>query len=521
MPGKKSSNISDSFELIHKDWKRRFAEAFGSKCRDLRLMAPFIKLGAIEELLATQRPKPLRVLTRFNLADCRAKAQDIEALKLLLDRGAQVKGVKGLHSKLYIFDKSTVILGSANLTKRALGVNHELGVMIREPEAVNTCAGYFDRMWSKAKEKLTHKKLRKWQHEIDAAERKDKWRGNESSLRDYGSTVDQEFEAELSVDDGETRGRQVFVKIFGTAGNRAKLTATVWETVDSDGSHWACTYPKTQRPRQPRDGDIFYFARMVDGDHRIYGRGVGLAYVKGRDDASGSAKERRTWKRKWPRYIRIHGAEFIDGRLKDCPSLMELFDALKWNALASTHANAREGRGKNLDPRSSMRRRAAVMLAPVATAWMENEFERCLRKRGAISRKKLEDLDWPESARWLSDEGRDLLALIVGRIESGRIDVNDPRTFPNYGEIAVELGLGPGAGHAVIGAVRRHGLDSLDAWVRHYRLPVVSGFIVRRDHRRRPGPTFYRQHRKRTTNDAWWFGELRRSIAYPWRKLMD
>lgn len=52
--------------------------------------------------------------------------------------------------------------------------------MIREPEAVNTCAGYFDRMWSKAKEKLTHKKLRKWQREIDAAERKDKWRGKES-----------------------------------------------------------------------------------------------------------------------------------------------------------------------------------------------------------------------------------------------------------------------------------------------------------------------------------------------------
>ena len=50
---------------------------------------------------------------------------------------------------------------------------------------------------------------------------------------------------------------------------------------------------------------------------------------------------------------------------------------------------------------------------------------------------------------------------------------------------------------------------------------VVSGFIVRRDHRRRPGPTFYQQHRKRSTNDAWWFGELREFVAYPWRKLRD
>ncbi|TCR24010.1 phospholipase D-like protein [Streptomyces sp. BK205] len=48
-----------------------------------------------------------------------------------------------LHAKLIIADRHTALLGSANLTDRALSDNIELGVVLRDPSLVGSLVEHF------------------------------------------------------------------------------------------------------------------------------------------------------------------------------------------------------------------------------------------------------------------------------------------------------------------------------------------------------------------------------------------
>lgn len=48
-----------------------------------------------------------------------------------------------LHAKLIAADRQVALLGSANLTDRALAFNIEIGVVLREPDAVRRIVGHF------------------------------------------------------------------------------------------------------------------------------------------------------------------------------------------------------------------------------------------------------------------------------------------------------------------------------------------------------------------------------------------
>jgi phospholipase D-like protein len=506
------------FELIDGKWLSRFEEAFGANCGNLRLMAPFIKEGAIRQLLHARQLGRIRVLTRFDLEDCRAGVQDLEALRLLLRRKASVKGIKGLHSKLYIFDDRTAILGSVNLTGAALRSNHELGVQIFEADAVHTCTEYFDRLWKAADSTLTEAKIDRWKREVEAAGTSDK-QPSRRRLKDHGSEIAQDAGAELPpVESVKTLGRQVFVKFFGLGTRRIPASQSVLQTVQEDGSHWACTYGT--RPHQPNDGDIVYFARMVKegSDHRIYGRGIALKYVAGRDEATKSEIDERDWKKNWPYYIRIHDAEFIDGKLQDCPSLLEMFEELDAMALARTSENAQAGSG-NRNPRRSIMRKPATLLAPIGAAWLRKRFEARLKK-GSIPSAALGRLDWPDTAKWLSSAAKAMLEFLVLRLESGELVASDPDTFPNYMELARALGIAQRPWSGLGPAVRRNGLDDLDEWTRRFGFPAITGLIVYSGSRPRPGQPFFDLHGHARDAEVWWPREMRRVAAYPWRNHM-
>ena len=48
-----------------------------------------------------------------------------------------------LHAKLVAADERVALLGSANLTDKALAVNLELGVIIRDPDVVSRIVRHF------------------------------------------------------------------------------------------------------------------------------------------------------------------------------------------------------------------------------------------------------------------------------------------------------------------------------------------------------------------------------------------
>jgi phosphatidylserine/phosphatidylglycerophosphate/cardiolipin synthase-like enzyme len=84
-----------------------------------------------------------------NLNDFFVGVSDIVALQRLLRIGGRVRGIRNLHSKLYIFGPRRAILTSANLTAAALDMNHEFGMVIEDKRGIEICQRYFENFWTR------------------------------------------------------------------------------------------------------------------------------------------------------------------------------------------------------------------------------------------------------------------------------------------------------------------------------------------------------------------------------------
>ena len=189
-----------------------------------------------------------------------------------------------------------------------------------------------------------------------------------------------------------------FLKFFGQSSDRSSRSRRIPEVVRSSGSHRICTYPRGRRPRQVRDGDVMFMGHLVKGPNEIvvYGRAVARAYEEGRDDASGEDIALRPWLERWPHFIRIHDAEFVDGTLADGVPLSELMDELGAYAFGPTAENADRGVG-NVDPRQSIRQAAAIRLSEAGMSWLNEELEAAFRARGRLRAEEIAGLDWPDA----------------------------------------------------------------------------------------------------------------------------
>ncbi len=345
------------------------------------------------------KPELIRVITRFHPGEMCAGVSDLEALRLLLEAGAQIRGIRGLHAKVYLFGQQRAIVTSANLTEAALLRNHEFGFVSSEAAIIKRCGDYFDQLWPRAGPNLEIARLEGWERQIAAA----KLAGNPpsagSALKDEGAVAGASSAGsiEFATADDAT---QAFVKFFGQGSDRAPLDLPVLEEVDSSGSHWACTYPANKRPRRVQDGDVMFMGRLVENPHDIviYGRAIGLHHIDGRDMASPEDIARRSWKEDWPAYVRVHSAEFVAGTLRNGVRLSALMDALQSDSFVSTQRNHKARAGGNTDPRRAMMQKAHMQLTRQAFAWVESRLREAFERHGKLTPAELGTLDWPDSA---------------------------------------------------------------------------------------------------------------------------
>jgi hypothetical protein len=161
--------------------------------------------------------------------------------------------------------------------------------------------------------------------------------------------------------------------------------------------HWAVAYRASKRPTGVRDGALIYISRLTKdpNDIRVFGRAIGLRYVPGRDDATPDDIARRSWKQTWPRYVRIHQAEFVAGSMVNGVSLNELMETLGSNSFVPTQRNAERHEG-NTDPRRAYMQQAAVELSTQGLAWLSDRLEAAFVAHGKVPADDLEKLDWPD-----------------------------------------------------------------------------------------------------------------------------
>lgn len=100
------------------------------------------------------------------------------------------------------------------------------------------------------------------------------------------------------------------------------------------------------------------------------------------------------WKERWPHYVMVNDAEFVDGDLSNGISLKEMMDALGSDCFAVTKRNAAAKSG-NIDSRRAYMQQAAVELSPEGFRWLNEAFERVYTEHGKLRSSALARLDWP------------------------------------------------------------------------------------------------------------------------------
>lgn len=369
------------FRLVTDGWDDVVLDARRRSPNGLRIVCPFIKARAVSRILDAGAGN-VEVITRFDLNCYYEGVSDLEALEALLDTGARVRGMKGLHSKLYVFGDATAIGTSANVTDAGMLRNHEFGFISDEVEVIEACRDYFDRLWPKAGPDLTRERLAEWRNVVAAARRQGGG-GAKPKLPDHGAkggggplTTGARNKIKYA--------NRAFLKFMGTAGERASLDLDIADMVAESGCAWACTYPTAQRPRQIEDGDRLYMARIAAPDDiLIFGYATGWRHRDDEDVATKKEIKARPWKLRYQNYIRVHDAHFVEAELGVGISMAEMLRALGSDAWRSTQENARAGRG-NTDPFASYLRKPGMQLTDISRAWIDQRLQRLLRRHGEV-----------------------------------------------------------------------------------------------------------------------------------------
>ena len=381
-------------KLVHHGWSKELCDALAVDSSHVRIISPFIKVSAIKDLLAN-KPRKLQVITRFNLVDFAARVSDVAALRQLTEAGAQVRGIKNLHAKLYIFGSTRAIVTSANLTHFGLNRNFETGVVSDDCGFVKDCRDYFDELWNKANTEL---QIKEWTERIDRYGRRGGRPNDAKNLEDYGADVGLDESQQIPISQSFDPSDQALVKFLGrsTRQHRAELTDRILDVIKSSDCHWVLR--QSIRPRQVHEGAIMFIGYFTqDSDIRVFGRAIAKEHVPGTDDENPENLEENDWRINYPHRNRVHSAEFVAGTLANGVSLNELMKSNRHNSFASTKRNY-ERRTGNRDPHRAYLQQARVQLAAEGHMWLEERLQEAFKTYDKVSQHELDDIGWPDSA---------------------------------------------------------------------------------------------------------------------------
>ena len=133
-------------QLLTNDLEETILKLFNNAQRSIYIISPFLSYKTAQILCEAKKRRPsldCRFITRLSIEDMLRKANDINAIKLLLDNDITVYAVQWLHSKLYLFDEKASIVGSANFTISGFRKNLELSFVADESDIVMDLCEYF------------------------------------------------------------------------------------------------------------------------------------------------------------------------------------------------------------------------------------------------------------------------------------------------------------------------------------------------------------------------------------------
>lgn len=357
-------------------------------------MSPFIGRRTSEELARLIQEKQLRckVITRFYREDFIQGASSLEGLKALINAGATIYSLNGLHSKLYIFDSLAAIITSANFTQGGLITNFELGIKaVEDDELISQCITYFNELWGKISDfnKYNSNKGRVTLEQIDrelqlVMNARDNRRPGMINKNDEKSGADLKIE----------RTRDSVEDIFDSPLTQADFPALEagWIKFEADANHRHDSkktfledrsrflvnrtfFPRNKKPRGIKAGQKIYLALIsFDKSGCQVPMIIGRAYSDGFSDDFEASKDMEGWEdwmEEYPSYIYLHDGEFLDGPVENGISMNEIYAMLGSKTYPSTYG---KGHMKIEDIRHYHFRKDKVRITPDVEKFLDAEL---------------------------------------------------------------------------------------------------------------------------------------------------
>ncbi|WP_179352199.1 phospholipase D-like domain-containing protein [Winogradskyella vidalii] len=361
-------------KTIHENWLQEFKNELNNT-NEVFIVSPFITDNIVKHLLEVFKGKLIKVITRYNLNDFKKGVSSLAALERLVKSNAQIKGVIGLHSKLYLFDNKSVIITSANFTNGGFFNNREFGVLSLSDKTVKESHNYFNELWSIDSDLLSQNKINEWRNIIVNSKPSPKFK---EELPDFGSSYQKSIIGK----------RRYFIKFFGKDDNRFGLKDNIIDTLDGGCSHFALSFSRHKRdarPRRYRYGDIVFMAYLTKepNDYVIFGKAETFSHNDKRDVASSDDIKHIPWLQDWPILVRVKNPIFIDSKLSKCPKLSNLMHELGYDSFASTKRKYDNG-VRNINPKNTLMQKGDVILSDSGAQWMELAFQKVIKEEGEV-----------------------------------------------------------------------------------------------------------------------------------------
>lgn len=358
-----------AIHLIDANFGSAFFRLLSSTQNEINIISPYVGLStanALAEVLESTDNIQCHFITRFYRADFLNGASNIEGLNRLFQAGARIYALQDLHTKLYIFDKQSVILGSANFTLKGFYKNVEFGMFMQdEPVFAKECTDYFngllkqmnetgDETWlldqkriddekrilnmilpnlkqKKNENPILFKNEVRWGATIDSEK--------ESTTDEYGATspnkgdfVEEALRRESSSVISDTVNTGIWIKFEGNGDDRVPNEEIYVERKRRNYDNPYRTFFR-RRPRGIKDGQTLFMAVVSQDQH---GNPtpviVGYATTSGFDDKNEINEADPFYKRnqgRYPYYVEVTNGRFLKSPIKHGISLIDLVRDLK------------------------------------------------------------------------------------------------------------------------------------------------------------------------------------------------
>lgn len=351
-----------SINLISKGFGEKFYSLLDSTEDQINIISPFIGLktafGLAEWIESLDNIKCC-IITRFNREEFIRGASSIEGLEHLVRAGAKLYALQDLHTKLYIFDNHSVIMGSANFTFNGFYKNHEFGLyMENENDFTKQCQDYFDGLLNKLKSngdwQISLERILKERQYVNISVKnlKGKKGMNEYNIAKWGAVLNdipqpahpngketdilEDAISDITINKRKTG---IWLKFEGTSQERIRNDEIYLKRKRRINEYVNRTFfPK--KPTGIKAGDtIFLTVVSKDKDENEVPIIIGYAEAKGfteNNKIDDSDSRYLKWNNRFPYYIEYTNGKFLNDNIMYGISLNELYRELNHKVYPAT-----------------------------------------------------------------------------------------------------------------------------------------------------------------------------------------